>query len=126
MEWVRRRRRLRIAAGIARIELVCAPTVWSAVLTRCARRYGTVHFAADMQQPAGAELVRVKLSGLELSELLDVTARTGRWWSREDPPGRALCRTVYRAAATIVDELGPGRLEDVTIPPITLAAGAHP
>jgi hypothetical protein len=125
MEWVRRRRRLSVAAGIARIELVCAPSVWSAMLTRCARRYGTVHFAEGMQQPAGAGLVRVELSGLELSELMDVAARRGRWW-REDPPGRALCRTVYGAAAAIVDEVGPGRLDGVTIPPITLSAGARP
>ncbi|MCX4826416.1 hypothetical protein OG883_43030 [Streptomyces sp. NBC_01142] len=71
MEWVRRRRRLNVAAGIARIELVCAPSVWSAMLIRCARRYGTVHFAEGMQQPAGTGLVRVALSGLELSELMD-------------------------------------------------------
>ncbi|MER5615446.1 hypothetical protein ACFYY1_30080 [Streptomyces sp. NPDC001890] len=126
MEWVRRRRRLNVAAGIARIELVCAPSVWSAMLTRCTRRYGTVHFAEGMQQPVGAGLVRVELSGLELSELMDVAARRGRWWSREDPPGRALCRTAYRAAAAVVDQVGPGRLDAVTIPPITLSAVARP
>ncbi|MCX4681598.1 hypothetical protein OG413_41080 [Streptomyces sp. NBC_01433] len=126
VEWVRRRRRLKAAVGIARIELVCAPSVWSAMLTRCARRYGTAHFAEGMQQLADAGLVRVELSGLELSELMDVAARRGRWWSREDSPGRAMCRAVYGAAAAIVDEVGPGRLGAVTIPPIALCAGAHP
>lgn len=124
MGWMRRRRRLNVAAGIARIELVCAPSVWSAMLTRCARRYGTVHFAEGMQQPAGTGLVFVELSGVQLSELMDVAARRGRWWSREDPPGRALCRAVYRAASAVVDELGPGYDTCVTIPPITLSAGA--
>lgn len=107
MEWVRRRRRLNVAAGIARIELVCAPSVWSAMLSRCARRYGTVHFAEGMQQTAGAGLVRVEMSGVELSELMDVAGRRGRLWGREDPPGRALCRAVYRVAVAVVDQLGP-------------------
>lgn len=120
---MRSRRRLDVAAGIARIELVCAPSVWSAMLARCAGRYGTVHFAEGMQQPAGAGLVRVELSGVELSELMDVAARGCRWWSREDAPGRALCRIVYRAAAAVVDQLGRGRIAGVTIPPITLTAG---
>lgn len=126
MEWVRRRRRLNVAAGIARIELVCASPVWSAMVTRCARRYGTVHFAEGTQQPAGSGLVRVQMSGVELSELMDVAARRGRWWSREDPPGRALCRAVYRAASAVVDALDPGHDAEMTIPPIALTAGARP
>lgn len=126
MKWPLRRRRMNIAAGIARIDLVCAPSVWSSLHTRCARQHGAVHFAEDMQQPAGAGLVRVRLSGLELSELLDVTARRGRWWSQEAPPGRALCRAVYRATTVFVDELDPGH-GDGAIPPIKLTAGAlHP
>ncbi|MFJ9580792.1 hypothetical protein ACIRQF_30930 [Streptomyces sp. NPDC101191] len=126
MDWVRRRRRLNVAAGIARIELVCAPSVWSAMVARCSRRHGTVHFSEDMQQRAGAGLVCVALSGVELSELMDVAARRARWWSREDPPGRALCRSVYRAAVAVVDELGTGHRAGVPIPSITLSAGASP
>ena len=125
MEWMRRRRRLDVASGIARIELLCTPSVWASLLNRCAHRYGTAHFADGTQQPAGAGLVRVTLSGLELAELMDVAARRGRWWSREDRPGRALCRTVYRAAAASVDQLGPDHA-DTAIPPITLTAGARP
>ncbi|WP_276112784.1 hypothetical protein [Streptomyces tropicalis] len=124
MEWMRRRRRLDVAAGIARIELLCAPSVWASLLTRCARRYGTAHFANGLQQPAGAGLVRVELSGLELAELMDVAARRGRWWSLEDPPGRALCRSVYQAAAASIDQLGPVEA-DTAVPPITLTAGAR-
>ncbi|WP_435058035.1 hypothetical protein [Streptomyces sp. bgisy060] len=125
MEWMRRRRRLDAAAGIARVELLCAPSVWTSLLTRCARRYGTTHFADGMQQSAGAGLVRVELSGLELAELMDVAARRGRWWSREDPPGRALCRAVYQAAAASVDQLVTGQ-SGKAIPTITLTAGARP
>ncbi|MFF8880765.1 hypothetical protein [Streptomyces flaveolus] len=78
-----------------------------------------------MQQPDGTGLVRVELSELQLAELMDVTARRGRCWRREDPPGRALCRTVYRAVAASVDQLGPDHT-DTTIPPITLTVGARP
>lgn len=126
MEWVRRRRRLRAVAGIARVELVCAPSAWSAMLTRCVRRFGTVHFSDARQQPAGAGLVRVELSGVALLELMDVSARRGRWWSGEDPSGRALCRAVYRAAATVVDELDAAPARDAVLPPITLAEGVRP
>ncbi|WP_246096723.1 hypothetical protein [Streptomyces botrytidirepellens] len=66
----------------------------------------------------------MELSGVELAELMDVAARRGRWW-REDPPGRALWRRVYWAATAVVDELGPGHGQGVTVPSITLAAGAH-
>ncbi|MFI5864709.1 hypothetical protein [Streptomyces sp. NPDC051546] len=125
MEWVRRRRRLNAAAGIARIELLCPPSVWSAMLTRCARRYGSVHFAEGMQQPVGADLVRVELSGLELAELMDVAGSRGRWWSREDPPGRAVCRAIYAAAASVVDGLGSNCVRDTAIPPVTLTRGAR-
>jgi hypothetical protein len=117
---------LNAAAGIARVELICAPSAWSAMLTRCASRYGTVHFADARQQPAGTGLVRVELSGVELSELMDVSARRGRWWSGEDPPGRALCRAVYRAAAAVVDELDAAPARDAVLPPITLAEGVRP
>lgn len=126
MEWVRRRRRLNVAAGIARIELVCAPSVWSAMVARCARRYGTVHFAEGMQQPAGTGLVCVELSGVELSELMDVAARRAHRWNREDPAGRALCRSVYRAAVAVVEELGTDHNAGVPIPSITLSTGASP
>lgn len=123
MKWPPRRRRLSVAAGIARMDLVCASSVWSSLLNRCVRQPGAVHFFEGMQQPAGAGLVRVRLSGLELSELLDVTARRGRW---EDLPGRALCRAVYRAAAVVIDELDPGHGHGA-IPPIKHTAGAlHP
>ncbi|MEU1076467.1 MULTISPECIES: hypothetical protein [unclassified Streptomyces] len=125
MEWTRRRRRLDVALGITRIELLCAPSVWASLLTRCARRYGTVHFADGMQRLAGAGLVRVELSGLQLAELMDVAARRGRWWSREDPPGRALCRTVYQAVAASIDQLGPDCAESA-IAPITLTTGTSP
>lgn len=120
MEWVRRRRRLQAAAGIVRVELVCAASVWSAMSLRCARRYGVARFAEDMQRQAGAGVVRVELSGLELSELMDVAARGSRWWSRGGPADRALCCTVYRAAASAVDEVGSSRGEGVRILPVPL------
>ncbi|MFH0246006.1 hypothetical protein ACGRHY_27140 [Streptomyces sp. HK10] len=120
----RRRRRLDVTAGIVRIELLCAPSVWASLFTRCAHRYGTAHFADGMERPDGTGLARVKLSGLEIAELMDVAARRGRWWSRENPPGRALCRTIYRAA-TSVDRLGPGHA-DRAVPPITFTVGARP
>ncbi|WP_331732403.1 hypothetical protein OG613_47940 (plasmid) [Streptomyces sp. NBC_00015] len=126
MGWGRRRRRLRAVAGIARIELVCSSSAWPAIRTRCARRYGSAHFAEGMQQPAGPGLVRVELSGVELSELMDVAARRSRWCSREDPPGRALWQSVYRAAASVADKLGPDRDTELAIPPITLTVGALP
>ncbi|MEU5199036.1 hypothetical protein AB0G86_34200 [Streptomyces scabiei] len=99
MEWVRRSRRLNVAAGIAQIDLVCAPSVWSAMLTRCARRYGTVHFPEGLAQPAGAGLVRVTM------------------------PDRALCRAVYRAAVASSTIWAPGHDADMAIQPITLTAG---
>ncbi|MET8816506.1 hypothetical protein ABZW47_31460 [Streptomyces sp. NPDC004549] len=68
----------------------------------------------------------MELSGLALVELLDVSARSARWWSGEDPSGRALCQVVYRAAAAVVDELDAAPARDAVLPPITVAEGVRP
>jgi len=119
-----RRARLRTAAGIAQVRLVCASSAWFSLRVRCARRFGAQHFHEHMETVGDDGLVTVALAGLELSELVAVVSRGSRWWSFDDAPGRALCHAVYKAAAAVLDQVDPWDDPTAHVPAITLTAGA--
>lgn len=90
------------------------------------RRYGSVQFAEGMGQPAGADLVRVMLSRIEPSELLDVAGRRGRWWSLEDPPPARFAAPSTRPRPPCSTSSAPATPRTMKISPITLTAGGTP
>ncbi|MGP3950878.1 hypothetical protein [Streptomyces sp. 7N604] len=103
---------------------MCAPSVWSALVIRCAKRYGQAHFQDSMGDVADDGLVTVVLAGVELSELVETMYQGSRWWSREDAAGRALCRTVYEAVAAVLDQVDLREYPAPWVPPIVISAGA--
>ncbi|MFJ2160134.1 hypothetical protein [Streptomyces sp. NPDC087856] len=104
-EHSKHRKRLVKAAGVVRINLVCAPATWDEVRRRCTARYGQLHFPQEASASDVDGLVHVELEGPHLVRLLEETRWGTSAWSLSGVAGRAVFRRVYEAAADVVDEI---------------------
>ncbi|MFF5008637.1 hypothetical protein ACFY3G_38110 [Streptomyces phaeochromogenes] len=114
------------AAGVARVNLVCAASTWEELRWRCSSRYGNVHFPQEAEASASDGLTHVELEGPHLARLTQRVFRGSMPWSLEGSAGRALCRRTYDAVAEVVDEIDLAAVQGKPVRDIVLDARIGP
>jgi hypothetical protein len=114
------RERLEKAAGVARVELVCAAGTWKRIESFCQanHRPGLNGVKAAVRDG----MVHADLDGPQVAWLLQRSRISGSLIGLEDTAGRALARRVYEATAEVVDGVSLKAIEGKFLPPITLDA----
>ncbi|MEV5433928.1 hypothetical protein [Streptomyces sp. NPDC052701] len=117
------RERLLKAAGVSRVELVCAPATWRVVKQHC--QYPFSHFKnfpyeSTHDVPDEDGFLHVELEGADLARLVQRTY-TARF-TVIDAARRAVCRRVWDATGAVLDSIDLDAPDGKQLPPIVLDA----
>jgi hypothetical protein len=118
-----RRERLLKAAGVSRVELVCAPATWRVVQHQCQygfSHYKTFPYETVAQVPEEDGFLHVELEGADLARLVQRTYITR--FTMIDAARRAVCRRVWDATGAVLDGIDLEAHDGKQLPPILLDA----
>jgi hypothetical protein len=117
------RERLLKAAGVSRVELVCAPATWRVVKQHCEypfSHYKTFPYEASHYPPDEDGFLHVELEGADLARLVQRTYITR--FTTIDAARRAVCRRVWDATGAVLDGIDLEAPDGKQLPPIVLDA----